>query len=239
MAQYTHTTAFHNLQAPREIVPYIMDLLHPHSVVDVGCGLGTFLRAFKEKGVQEIQGIDGPWCRKELLFENMQPEEFLETNMESVIVLDRKFDLAVCLEVAEHLTPQRADSFVHDLTKLSDLVLFAAAIPRQGGEHHYNEQWLGYWQTRFEQHGYQLFDVFKPMIWNNEKIFWWYKQNMVLFVKKGKAPEKLQALPTHTFGNIIHPELFETVTDYREKNAIKRYLRALYKSMLFRLGLIK
>lgn len=60
------------------------------------------------------------------------------------MTFNRRFDLAMTIEVAEHLTPVRADSFVEDLTRLSDVVLFSAAIPAQGGINHVNEQWQSY-----------------------------------------------------------------------------------------------
>ena len=110
--KYRHFEELHNLDAPREIVPVIMDLVNPTSVVDVGCGLGTFIHVFKDNGVADALGIDGSWCNKELLFKYINKEEFLEKDLEQIIRIDKKFDLVVCLEVAEHLTEKRADSFV-------------------------------------------------------------------------------------------------------------------------------
>jgi SAM-dependent methyltransferase len=238
MAQYNHTEAMHNLVAPKIIVPKVMELLNVNSVVDIGCGLGTFLRVFKEEGVKNVLGLDGPWCKKDLLFKNINQEEFLEVNMEDRIVIPRTFDLAVCLEVAEHLSPKRAASFAEDLTKLSDTILFSAAIPSQGGDHHYNEQWLSYWSTHFSTYGYQVFDVLKPYFWNNPQIFFWYKQNMVLFIKKGSEPEKVKSLIKNNLENIVHPELFNLHTNYKDKNAIKRGLRFLYKALIHKIGIL-
>lgn len=237
MPQYNHTITYHNLIAPNEIVPILLSLYRPKSVIDVGCGLGTFLKIFKQNGISEIKGLDGKWCKKDLLFQNIDPSEFLEVNMEEPIRMERKYDLAVCLEVAEHLTPNRAQSFVKDLTNLSDFVLFSAAIPRQGGDHHYNEQWLSYWEKYFNDNNYELFDVFKPIIWDNKNIFCWYKQNMVFFIKKGHCPQTIKELPKNTLQNVIHPELFEIYSDYKNQYAVKRNLRSLYKAVMYKLGL--
>lgn len=239
MKKYSHTTEQHNLIAPRQIVPFVLDLFSPQSVIDVGCGLGTFLRVFKENGVKEILGIDGEWCNKELLFQNIKKEEFLQVDLEKPFNLDRKFDLAVCLEVAEHLSEKRAESFVIELTKVSDAILFSAAIPNQGGENHFNEKWLDYWESIFSKEGYEVYDVLKPVFWGNKDIFWWYKQNMVIIINGKTNHFALKNLPVTNLKNAIHPELFLAVTDYREKNAIKRFKKKLTKSILYKVGLIK
>ncbi len=238
-SKYNHTVDFHNLQAPREIAPTIVKLLNPKSVVDVGCGLGTFLKAFKESGVEKILGIDGKWCKKDLLFQNINSNEFAEKELEERIKLDQTFDLVVCLEVAEHISPERAETFAEDLTMLGNTILFSAAIPLQGGDHHLNEQWLSYWEEKFSKQGFTVLDKLKPFFWENEKVFWWYKQNMVLVTRDEAIIKRFQEFPDNSLTNVIHPELFHTVVDYKDKNAVKRYARGLYKSTLYKLGLIK
>jgi SAM-dependent methyltransferase len=239
MAQYTHNTGFHNLIAPREIVPVIMDLVKPNSVIDIGCGTGTFLRVFKENGVKHIKGIDGAWCDEKLLFENIDKSEFTIKDMENNLGINEKFDLLVCLEVAEHLTPLRASSFVNEITQISDVILFSAAIPNQGGDHHYNEQWLTYWEGQFNLKNYEIHDVLRPIFWENPNIYWWYKQNMVLIVKKGKEIEGIKDLKYNLISNLVHPELFLLANDYKDKNALKRVLRMLVKVVKYKLGITK
>src|SRR5690606_16087480 len=136
-----HLEEKHNLIAPSIIAPYVFKEVRPKSVVDVGCGLGTFLRAFKDLGVKDVYGLDGPWVRRDLLYKYIEEGEFEEADLEKPIEVTRRFDLAISLEVAEHLSEARADGFVADLGKLSDNILFSAAIPGQGGDHHINEQW--------------------------------------------------------------------------------------------------
>ncbi len=235
-AKYNHTTSLHNLQAPREIVPVIMSLVSPKSVIDVGCGLGTFLKVFKENGVSEVTGIDGSWCKKELLFENISPGEFMEMEMEGSIRLDRRYDLAVCLEVAEHLSPQRADSFVDDLTRLSDVVLFSAAIPKQGGVNHLNEQWLNYWESKFKAKGFVMHDVLRPYFWDNPKVFSYYKQNMVLFTRQDYVLKHgSQELATNHLKNVIHPDLYTRQMDYKRKGAIRHFGKLLARAIRYKL----
>jgi len=107
--------------------------------------------------------------------------DFRRTKLEEPIRIERRFDLAMSVEVAEHLPPERAAGFVADLCALAPVVLFSAAIPGQGGEHHVNEQWPSYWSRLFAARGYRASDVLRPAIWNDEQIAWWYRQNLVLF----------------------------------------------------------
>lgn len=239
MAQYNHNTGFHNLDAPSEIVPYIMATINPKSVIDIGCGTGTFLKVFKDYGVSNIMGIDGIWCNRDLLYQNIEEHEFQVRDMEKSLNINQKYELVVCLEVAEHLTHHRAESFVADLTLISDVILFSAAIPNQGGDHHYNEQWLTYWREKFERNDFEVRDILRPKFWNNPKIYWWYKQNMVLVVKKGINKFNLEDNQNNNIENLVHPELFTLVTNFRDKNALKRQLKMIYKILLFKLGLIK
>ena len=148
----------------------------PESVIDIGCGRGVWLKAF---GDIAVKGRDGPWTRPDRL--RINPEEFAATDLSQPFVEDRRFDLAMTLEVAEHIEPQQADQFVTNLCGLSDTILFSAAIEGQGGQHHVNEQPLSFWAAKFGARGYELVDVLRPRIWHNDDVCWWYRQNMVLF----------------------------------------------------------
>jgi SAM-dependent methyltransferase len=243
-AKYTHYEELHNLEAPNEIVPVIIDLIHPSSVVDVGCGLGTFLKVFKNCGIKKILGIDGSWCDKELLYKNIGSEEFLEKDLEKTIRIDQYFDLVVCLEVAEHLSEKRADSFVADLVSLGNIILFSAAIPLMGGINHINEQWPDYWEKKFIAHGYVKHDILKPYFWNKKNIWWWYKQNMVIYTKKNFQFDTSLRLEYNTLNDVIHPELYASKTQNIKyltsgRASIYYYLKLLVKSILFRTGLYK
>lgn len=74
--------------------------------------------------------------------------------------------LAICTEVAGHLEPQHAAGLVRLLAGLSDAALFSAAIPRQGGDHHVNEQWPDWWAALFAAEGFHCFDLLRPALWS-------------------------------------------------------------------------
>ena len=162
------------------VLPLFLDRVHPRSVVDVGCGIGTWLAACLELGVGEVVGLDGDHVDRSRL--EIPIDAFRPSDLERPVDLGRTFDLAVSVEVAEHLDPTRADSFVADLTRLAPVVCFGAAIPGQGGIHHVNEQWPAYWVQRFAEHGFTVLDCVRPAVWDDPACGWWYAQNTLCFV---------------------------------------------------------
>ena len=136
------------------------------------------------------------------------------------ISLGRRFDLAICLEVAEHIDEKRASDFLSTLTSFSDHVLFSAAIPYQGGTGHVNEQWPGYWARLFADKGYGCQDFIRKKIWNDSGIHYWYRQNILLF---SKGAEHEEPLP------MVHPELF---TQRACPKGVKEDAKALWHSLL-------
>ncbi len=171
------------MSSAKSVIPIIMDLVHPQSVLDLGCGTGTWLKVFKNKyNVRDIFGVDGYYVEKEQL--EIPAGKFYPHNLEEPLNLGRHFDLVVTLEVAEHLSEQCADIFVTSIVNHAPVVLFSAAIPNQGGDHHVNEQWPDYWIRKFNKHDYVVIDCIRDKVWNSDTVVWWYAQNMLLFVKR-------------------------------------------------------
>jgi SAM-dependent methyltransferase len=167
----------------RSVVPLILQLIEPKSVIDVGCGLGTWLRAFKDILPDiRVVGLDGEYNKGRVLID---ADEFIGCDLEEQLPsFPSKFDLAMSLEVAEHLSPQRAQSFVRDLTSLSSAVLFSAAWPGQGGTNHINEQWHDYWVKLFADVDFTPVDCIRPWILTNRTVSGHYRSNTLLFIDK-------------------------------------------------------
>lgn len=180
------------------IVPLIMEALSPSSVVDVGCGTGAWLAAFRAAGVRDVLGVDGDYVTRSSL--NIPVESFQAADLNRPLRIERSFDLALSLEVAEHLPPGRADGFVADLVRLAPAVCFSAAIPLQGGVDHVNERWQDEWAAIFANHGYTPVDLIRAKVWDNPEVRPWYAQNMFLYVAAGVALEG-----DHLPMRLVHP----------------------------------
>jgi SAM-dependent methyltransferase len=178
-AEYSEVTR----RSAEAIVPLVMQMVAPRTVIDLGCGTGTWLAEFERHGVEDYVGVDGEWVSPDTL--EIPSEHFIEGRLDRPFTLDRGFDLAVSLEVAEHLPESAAKQFGDTVVRLAPCVLFSAAIPHQGGLHHLNEQWPGYWAALFAEHGYLVVDAIRPNVWSRPGIAFWYRQNTLIFVREG------------------------------------------------------
>ena len=168
-----------------ELVPEVLRLTSARSVIDLGCGTGEWLAEFRKRGIADVLGVDGDYVDRATL--KIPPALFQAHDLRTKLSVSRTFDLAVSVETAEHLPPERADGFVADLAALAPMVLFSAAIPGQGGTEHLNEQWPEYWATRFRAHSFVALDVLRLKFWEDQKIEAWYRQNMILYVRQEVA----------------------------------------------------
>jgi 2-polyprenyl-3-methyl-5-hydroxy-6-metoxy-1,4-benzoquinol methylase len=160
------------------IVPILIDWYKPKSVLDLGCNVGWWLRWFYDNGVTDIFGIDGDNMIDSLVI----PEsKFNTADLTEPIRINDRFDLLLCLEVAEHLEEQFADTLVQTCVNNSDTIFFSAATKGQGGYHHVNEQPHQYWIDKFLAHGYthRMLDETLPVVPHD-----YYRKNAIEFKKK-------------------------------------------------------
>lgn len=187
------------------LVPVLHEMLmEPESVVDVGCGEGWFAAEWAKAGADRVVGIDGDYVS------TMAPGEgeawtFVAHDLtQPLTVPDEHFDVAMSLEVAEHLPESRAASFVAELCTLAPIVVFAAAVPGQGGDGHVNEQWPSYWLPLFESHGFYGTGALRFTIWESD-ISWWYRQNLLIFADDpNRLPARIDGCP-----DIVHPGMWD------------------------------
>lgn len=205
-----------------------------NSVVDLGCGIGQWLDSFtKVVGKEvEIQGYDGDRVGDQII---IPKENFAVADLSKPLNTNRKYDLAMSLEVAEHINESSADIFVESLINLSDVVMFSAAIPYQKGTHHVNCQWQTYWIDKFEKRGYQVLDCIRPKVWN-QGVAYYYAQNILLYYRKDsektKGFERLKTLNVPTQYNVVHPSLWEDYMSRFENLTAMQHIKIGVKSIL-------
>ncbi len=208
------------------VVPIVLELMPLRSVVDLGCGRGAWLAEFARRGVERIRGYDGDYVRRDSL---RIPRDAFQAHDLSLPIKDaNRYDLAMSLEVAEHIPEAHADSFVQSLCGLGDTVLFSAAIPDQGGTGHINEQWPTYWAEKFSRLGYGCRDVIRSRVWADAQVSWWYAQNTLLFANE-RSP--LAALPAAAPLSLVHPAL------YSRKPTLRMRLGAAKARVLAKVGI--
>lgn len=198
-------------KSAKEIVPQIIKLIKPKSVLDVGCAYGVWLNEFFKNRVRNIYGIDNFNPENNHLL--IARDKYLQIDLNKSFDLKKSFDLVICLEVAEHLPKESALKLIKSLVKHSNIIIFSAAIPFQGGYKHLNEQWPEYWAKIFQKQNFIAIDCLRKLFWNNPKVDYWYSQNILLFVKKDKInkyPILLHELKSSNNRplSLVHPKLY-------------------------------
>jgi hypothetical protein len=189
-----HATA----KSAKKIVSLLLEKFQFQTVVDFGGGTGKFARELLLLGKNDVLIVEGDWLKG---ISKWVPEEmYLYTDLRKQISFQSKYDLAICLEVAEHLEAEYADTLIANLTASSDIVAFSAAIPGQGGTHHINEQWPDYWVDKFKTFGYGLSLDPRIEIWDDDEILACYRQNLLFFTKK----PLLDLRPSR----LVHPDIW-------------------------------
>jgi hypothetical protein len=161
--------------------------LEVDSVLDVGCARGTWLRAWRDRGVADLHGIDGDYIDRRML--EVPAEMFTAVDLNDSFNLGRQFDLVQSLEVGEHVKESASETFAESIVRHARrYIFFSAAPPGQGGEHHINEQAYEFWRQKFERRGFITVDAVRPAIAEDNRISYWYRYNSLLFVRDGLLP---------------------------------------------------
>lgn len=165
-----------------------VDIVYKHfnfnSVVDLGCGIGIYLKEFEKRGVK-ILGYDGAPAAIDA---SLVGNKILLHDLSSPLSVPEKFDLGLCIEVAEHLPPEASGIIIDSLVALSDTIIFTAATPGQGSREigHINEQPHEYWIEIFKSKGFTFNDKLSNLLRSEMKdndVIWWIVNNLMIFNK--------------------------------------------------------
>ncbi len=198
-----------------KVVPLVMSLLEPSSIVDWGCGTGIWLKTFQKYGISRMLGIDGEMMEGTAQF---REDQFLKKDLTQAIELRSKFDLALCLEVAEHLPASAAETLINSLTRSSKKILFSAAIPHQAGTGHIHLQWPSFWADLFARKGFVPLDIIRKLIWSDPKVAYYYRQNIILYVANSElenfsAKQIDSPVEQPSSLDIVHPEMLANLIE--------------------------
>jgi SAM-dependent methyltransferase len=229
---YDHSQNLHTLAGARAALSVLFADSKPQSLLDVGCGVGTWLKAALESKISDVFGVDGIAVHPEKFL--VSKSLFRQQDFTKAWDLGRKFDAALCLEVAEHLDAEFAEPLIDSITRHADTVIFSAACPGQGGQHHLNCQWPSYWQNLFNQKGYACVDSLRWKLWDDERVEPWYRQNIFLAHREASRAGTEPRIPS-----VVHPaiitgmlqdEFHQNVTGIAEgRMPFAWYLHTLFK----------
>ena len=189
---------FNNHKKYQHVYNFIGDMivgnLNPKSVIDWGCGCGFLLERLYGHGIENILGIEGssevvPFWKSELA-----------TGLESKLIIADvtkpidvgQYELAVCMEVAEHIPEEHAELFVKKICDSSTrFVWFSAAQPGQGGTGHINCRSLCYWEDLFEKVGgfsvlwQKTYEMKMVMLQNHAIVlaYPWFRDNVLILAR--------------------------------------------------------
>ena len=213
---YDHALNLHSLAGPQAAVPIMFENEKPASLLDVGCGTGTWLKAALDYGIGDVLGVDGAAIPPEKL--HVPGGKIHRQDLTRSWDLKRKFAAIICFEVAEHLEGDAAPVLVDALVRHGRLIYFCAACPGQGGQHHVNCQWPTYWQKLFNERGYVCDDTVRWRIWELGAVEPWYRQNMMTARYDPPHAGQEPRIP-----GVIHPQMLETLQHEFARLALSKY----------------
>ena len=166
-------------RSARAVAGLLLPQMNIASLLDIGAGHGAWAAEWLSAGVKDVVAVDGDYVSLHQLA--IPTGNFIAHDLATPLILKRKFDLVQTLEVAEHLPHAKADLFVDNLITHGDVILFSAAVPHQGGEHHVNEQPPEYWRAKFAKRGYAVFDFVRPGLVDKDGVMAWYRFNSYVY----------------------------------------------------------
>ena len=100
-----------SFRSAKAVLGILYKFYKPLSVVDIGCGLGSWLAAAESLGSRKLKGYDGGWVAKnKFLSKNIDftPVDSAKNELE----FKENYDLCISVETAEHLPEACANRFV-------------------------------------------------------------------------------------------------------------------------------
>lgn len=155
----------------------------PESVLDVGCGLGGYVVAFRRWGARDVQGVDGFADHGEVLCGDVYRCHDLRQPLD----LGRTFELVISTEVIEHVPAGHEDVLLDTIRRHArDVILFSGAVPDQPGVGHVNCRPMDYWLAAWERLGWEP-DVLDSIAVRSLGTYHWFRRNLLVLRPRSRG----------------------------------------------------
>lgn len=169
---------------------YLSDKYRPASVVDYGCGIGSYLQIFKRFSSSKVLGIDGIPASATVL----NSDEYQQCDLGGIFEFSTTAELAICVEVMEHLTDDQALQLARTISENTrNIILFSAAEVGQPGHNHINCRDLSEWLSRWENLGWYP-DLYETLGVRALSTLCWFRRNLVLLTRSPQPKLHTEAL---------------------------------------------
>ena len=162
----------------KRLVNWLAGYFQPESVLDLGCGPGTYVDCFTDLGIScigydtdtRVEGKDNLRCQ-------------------SIFDLEHTADLVLCMEVAEHIdgtANKQIASTMFDALAPGGVLIWTAAKPGQGGVGHINCQTKDYWIEKLNHTGLIRNETIENKLIDFAKAGYhmgWFVQNLLVYQK--------------------------------------------------------
>jgi glycosyltransferase involved in cell wall biosynthesis len=154
---------------------WIKEELNPDSVLDIGCGPGTYVESLLDTGINAT-GLD--------IDDRVHGKSYLK-HQSLFDIKDERADVVICLEVAEHIEQEREDEVVEKVVStVGKSLIWTAAAVGQGGIGHINCKNKEEWSEKITKAGLtrnlKREEELKKYI-QQDKHMGWFTRNLLYF----------------------------------------------------------
>ncbi|EKD25752.1 MAG: hypothetical protein ACD_79C01527G0010 [uncultured bacterium] len=178
------TQNFRNKTWTEDFCDFVLKTFKPESVIDFGCGTGDILAPFEKRNLN-VLGIDGSFSNKK--YSHIRKENFQIFDIREKYPNKNKYDLCICMEVAEHIDEKYSETLIHNITNSAPILIFTAAGPGQEGNDHCNLQPKSWWMEKLRKYDFEyddnLTNDFILHMSNMNDVQSWYIENLMIYRK--------------------------------------------------------
>jgi len=172
----------------------IVENFEANSILDLGCGVGSYLEGAKQSGCSDIMGIELNYDKAKNYMVDEVKNNIKKGDITSNLNIDKQFDCCISFEVAEHIVPEGTEGFVKNLTEHSKkYIILSAAPPGQPGTGHINLKPQHFWIDKIQENNF----LYKASLISEYKKIWqeleetpgnkyknWVLRNLMIFERK-------------------------------------------------------